>query len=177
MKKLSLIFCSIAVAGLTMTSCSNDDNNDNSSDDVTIAGTYHLTEVNTEAATDFDQDGMPHTNQMQESSCYDDGKITLNSDNTFSYVLTGILINEQAGTAGCMDPVTVSGTWEIYSGTGTTAIIDATYEDENGNNVTLTLNKEENKITIYSIFTPYPDRNNEGGAYYANGSVEYVFMK
>lgn len=176
--KKNLLFCSLVIAAFGFTSCSSDDDNNNNND-VEIEGTYHLTEVNTEDATDFDQDGTPHINQMDESDCYDEGKITLNADNTFTYVMTGILVDEAAGTAGCAEDNTVSGTWEIVEGVGEDAIIEATYEDNNGDDVTVMFTKQGDMLTLMdnNIFSEYADRNEEGGAIYTLGSTEYVFEK
>lgn len=168
--------CSLAIAGFTFTSCSDDDNETN--DNTKIEGTYELEQVNTEEATDFDKNGTSHIDQTEESDCYDAGKIVLNSDNTFTYVKTEILVNEAEGTAGCASPVTYSGTWSA-AGTGTQAVITGMYEDNNGDDQVVILSKDGKKLTLTddTILSRYPDRNNDGGAIYTSGSIEYVFEK
>ncbi|WP_294822896.1 hypothetical protein [uncultured Flavobacterium sp.] len=177
MKKINLMACTLILAGLGFTACSDDDNDSNS--ESRIEGTYHLREVNTAEATDFDEDGDSNIDQTKESDCYDNGKITLRSDNTFTYVATAILVNEDDGTDGCASNVTYTGTWEIVEGSGTTALIAITYEDENNDDVTLTLTKQGDELiwADNNIFSAYPDRNDAGAAVYTQGSITYVYEK
>lgn len=176
MKKIHLLAGTLLLAGVCFTACSDDDN---SSTSTTIEGTYELEEVNTAEATDFDMDGDSHIDQTEESNCYDAGKITLNSDNTFTFVATGILIDETTGQAGCASAVTLSGTWEISDGTGTDAVLQLSYDDENGDETTAFVTKQGTKLTWEDddIFSVYPDRNDAGGAVYTAGSITYVFEK
>jgi len=170
------LFGALALGAITLTSCSDDDNDSN---DVGIAGTYELEAVNTEAATDFDEDGTEHINQMEESGCYDAGRIRLNSDNTFTYTITGILIDTSDGSVGCKQSFEASGTWAIQSGTDNNAVISAAYEDQNGDDQVITLNKTGNTLTYAddNILSSYPDRNDNGEAGYTLGSITYVFEK
>lgn len=175
MKKIHLLAATLMFTGIAFVSCSDDD----SSSSTTIEGTYDLKEVNTADATDFDMDGDSHIDQTEESDCYDQGRITLNSDNTFTYVATGILIDEQTGQAGCASAVTLSGTWSIDDGTGETAVLQLNYEDENGDETIVFVEKNGRKITWEDddIFSAYPDRNDDGGAIYTSGSTTYIFEK
>lgn len=177
MKKMKFLVCSLALAGLGFTACSDDDSDSNS--ESRIEGTYELEEVNTAEATDFDDDGDSHIDQTEESNCYNSGKITLRADNTFTYVATAILVNEAEGTDGCASSTTYTGTWEIVEGSGTTAIIAMTYEDANNDDVTLTLTKQGDKLIWEddNIFSQYPDRNDAGAAIYTPGSITYVYEK
>jgi len=172
MKKINFILGALVFAGLGVTSCSNDDDATN---EVTIAGTYKLKEVNTATDTDFDKNGTAHKNQMEESSCYNDSKIVLNSDNTFTYDIKNILVNTVDGTDACSES-TVSGTWAA-TGTGSDAVITATYEDANGDDVALRLTKDGTELTNLVTLSRYPNRNTSGGAIYTVGSVELVFRR
>lgn len=176
MKKMNYLFGALALGALGLASCSDDDNNSNS---VGIAGTYELEAVNTERATDFDRDGTEHIDQTEESGCYDAGRIKLNSDNTFTYVITGILINVSDGSVGCKNRYEASGTWEVQSGTDDNAIISAAYEDQNGDDQVITFTKVGRTLTYAddNILSSYPDRNAAGEAVYTNGSTTYVFEK
>lgn len=177
MKRVNLLMGAVAIAAFGFTSCSNDDDNNNN-DDVRIAGTYELEEVNTEFATDFNQDGTENIDQTEESNCYNDGEIRLNEDGTFTYIITGILVDEGSGSSGCKTSVQVSGTWE-GAGTGNNAVISAAYEDENGDDQIITLNKSGDRLTLEddNILSRFPDRNDNGGAIYRSGSITYVFEK
>lgn len=176
MKRLNLLLCAVVATGLGFTSCSSDDDTITVNDDVQIAGTYRLTEVNTDSETDFNQDGTANLNQMNESNCYDNSEIIFNADNTFTYEIKSILVDETEGTSACNENI-VSGTWVLQGGVGSTAIIDATYENPNGSDVTIRFNKEGNELTQYSLLTQYPDRDMNGGAVYSWGSVEMIFTK
>jgi hypothetical protein len=175
MKKIRLLAGALFVAGLSFTSCSDDDDSPNAT---TIEGTYELEEVNTAEPTDFDMNGDSHIDQTEESNCYDQGRITINSDNTFTYVATSILIDEGTGQAGCATPVTLSGTWEA-EGTGTDAVLQLNYEDQNGDATVTFVTKQGTRLVWEddTIISVYPDRNDQGGAIYTQGSITYIFEK
>ncbi len=174
MKKINGLLCALAIAGFGFTSCEDDDDTNNNS----ISGTYNLREVNTSSATDFDEDGTANTNQKLESDCYDGGRMILRSDQTFTFENNYILVDETNGTDTCAENVFV-GTYVVDSGSGNDAVISATYEDGNGDDVTLLLTKDGNEISFTQggLFSVYPDRDDNGGAIYTAGSVEYVFRK
>lgn len=170
MKKVKIL--AMTILAISFGACSSDDDSSNNNMG-SIAGRYNLTEFNTGAATDFNQDGTASTNQMDESSCYDARRIDFNSDNTFTYDMDYILIDTSTGVAVCADN-TVSGTW-----TATNSVITATYEQENGTEVTLNFVRSNNgrTLTQTTTLTTYPDRNSEGVAYNRVGSVTTVFTK
>lgn len=175
MKKINLFVSMLAVAGLGFTSCSDDDND--STSDVKIEGTYNLDEVNTAAETDFDEDGDSHIDQMEESNCYNGGKIKLNSDNTFEYTITGIIVSE--GEAGCAQSQTVTGVYTAQPASDPkNALITLTY-DNNGQTVTRQFNKVGDELTWSdnTVLSSYPDRNDDGAAILVPGATEYVYEK
>lgn len=176
MKKIKLIVCMLAAAGIGFTSCNNDDDDPVVVPDFGIAGTYNLVAVNTGNPTDFNEDGTENTNQMLESTCYADGKIILNADGTMAYVIKSILVDTATGGSACDDFVAY-GTWTLNGGSGTSAVIDVTYEAENGEDVDIRLNKTGNQLQLYSLLAQYPDRDNDGGAIYAIGELELLFSK
>lgn len=177
MKKINLLVCSLAVAGMGFVSCSDDDNKVND-DSTRIEGTYYLDEVNTAAATDFDEDNDEHRDQMEESDCYDGGKIVLNADKSFEYTVTGIVIN--GGEAGCAQSYVVNGVYdaEPLASNPSNALITLTYE-RNGDTVVREFTKIGNQLTWEddSILSQYPDRDAEGNAVLVPGSVEYVYER
>ena len=176
MKKINLLVCTLAVAGLGFTSCSDDDN-ENNNDNTRIEGTYNLDEVNTPRATDFDRDGVSHIDQTEESNCYDNGKIVLRADNTFEYVITGILV--QDGNAGCRETETKTGVYTVEPAADPkNALITLTYT-ENNQTVTREFTKIGDELTWRSnaIVSSYPDRDANGTAIEVAGSVEYVYEK
>ncbi|MBD3583711.1 DUF5004 domain-containing protein [Flavobacterium selenitireducens] len=173
MKKSNVLLGLFAIAALSITSCSDDDSNGNGG---SIAGTYDLEEVNIANPIDFDEDGDTNRDLTEESDCYDSGKIKLNADNTMTYTYSRVTIDEALGTDDCASN-TFNGTWELQGQTGSTTFITATYTDENNDNVPIQLVKQGNELTYTPLIGQYPTRNNDGGAEYATGSVEYVFKK
>jgi hypothetical protein len=174
MKKMQFVFGALAIGALALTSCNDDD-----AAAPGVAGTYTLREVNTETQTDFNQDNTSSTNQMQETSCYNSGRITLNTDGTLTYVITGVLIGASDGSVGCKTDYQAAGEWETQSGNDENAVISAVYTDQNGDDTVITLTKIGNQLTLVedNILSSYPDRNSSGEPYYRSGSVEYVFRK
>lgn len=176
MKKIKLIACALAVASFGFTSCNDDDDPVNYPTDLGIAGTYNLTAVNTGNPTDFNEDGTENENQMLESECYAGSRIILNADGTFVYDIRQILVDTGTGGSAC-DDFTVLGTYVVEGGTGTSAVLTLNYEEEDGDEQSVTVNKTGNQLQIYSLIAQYPDRNAEGGAIYAIGELELLFNK
>jgi hypothetical protein len=175
MKKSQFLFGALAFGALALTSCNDDDNKNTSG----IAGTYSLQEVNTQTQTDFNQDGTSSTNQKQETSCYNNGRITLNTDGTLKYVVTGVLIGASDGSVGCKTDYEASGQWQTQTGNDENAVISAVYNDQNGDDTVITLTKIGRELSLEqnNILSNYPDRNANGEPFYRSGSVTYVFRK
>lgn len=176
MKKINLLLCSLAVAGLGFTSCSDDDDN-TVNDDTKIEGTYHLDEVNTASTTDFDMDGDSHMDQMEESTCYNGGKVVLDSDGSFEYVITGILVAD--GDAGCAEVQTKTGVYTVAPASNpSNALITLTYT-EDGQTVTRQFTKigDELSWSDDTILSVYPDRDEDGTAIEVSGGREYVYER
>lgn len=171
MKKTKFVLGMLALGALSFNSCSSDDDGNSG----TLAGTYDLREVNVSEQNDFDMDGTSHTNLRDESDCYDNGKLTLNSDNTLTYVYKYVLVDENLGTSECGDE-TFTGSWSISGQAGSSQLVEAVYVDENETERTIQLVKEGNELS-YSRIAQFPDRNAQDGAVYSTGLVEYVFRK
>lgn len=112
-----------------------------------IVGSYLLTAFNTSVTTDLNGDGTNSTNQLNETTCFNDSFLTINANNTFSTDSKGIEII--FGTSGvdevaCFEDAEITGTWSL---TGNQ--ISFTYTDEgeiytdvftvSGNTLTYTL--------------------------------------
>lgn len=171
MKKSKLFLSFFAVAALGFSSCSSDDDGNSG----TLAGTYDLKEVNVGSQVDFDEDGDSSTDLTTESNCFDSGKMTLNSDGTLSFKNSYVLVDQDLGTSECAS-TTFTGTY-TFEQSGSEVIVTATYVDENDDEITITLTKNGDELTYTDLIGQYPDRNNEGGAIYSTGTVEYVFRK
>lgn len=167
----NLKFLTAVAFSISLVACSSDDNNDNNNSGG-IEGTYNLTEFNTSAPTDFNDDGVESTNQMNESNCYNEGELTFRSDNTFDYTVSYISVNLD-GSSTCTS-YEVDGTWTASNNT-----ITATYENLEGNDTTINFARSNNGNTLTEtrVLTTYPDRNNDGGAINAVGTVTLVYNK
>lgn len=178
MKKIKLIVCALAVASFGFVSCNDDDDNNAVvvPNPVGIAGTYNLAAANTANPTDFNQDGTENTNQVLESDCYAGNKMVLNADGSFGWQMNNILVDSGSGNSAC-DQYLALGTWTLSSGSGVNAIIDVTYQAENGDDIDITLSKTGNQLELVYVFGPYPDKDDDGGAFNAIGQFSLVFNK
>ena len=101
-----------------------------------VAGTYILTAFNTSVPTDLNNDGIPSTNQMSETNCYNNMLLTLNSDNTFVSNSKGVDIqtNGTTQTSTCYTDPDDTGTWSL-----------------NGNILTLTIASTPSDIQTFTV--------------------------
>ena len=173
MKKMKFVFGLLAIAAFGLTSCNNDDENNNVDNSNGIAGTYELKEFRTPTETDINRDNTPHANQADETDCYDNSKLKFNADNTFSYDYRSVTVSE--GIATCAS-ATYNGTWEVTSSNGDNVNIAATYKNSSDETVNVTFVKTGNRLVQTSLLARYPDvRNNV--LVYSVGTVVLVFEK
>jgi len=176
MKKLKFLFGMLAIGGLLFTSCNSDDDSNTTPVDTSngIAGAYNLVEFRTPNDTDINRDGTPHPNQMSETDCYNDSKLTFNADNTFTYAYRAVNVADGIGTCAS---ATFTGTWQISGTSGSTVNIAATYQNASNQNVTLNLSKTGNRLTQTTLLAQYPNVNNDNVLVTSIGTVVLVFEK
>lgn len=83
---------------------------------VGLAGSYKLTAFNTSVPTDLNGDGTSSTNQLTETTCFNDMFLTLNPNNTFNADAKGIEITINGGGVSelsCFTDPDYSGTWSV----------------------------------------------------------------
>lgn len=92
-----------------------------------IAGTYLLTGFNTSVATDINNDGVSSTNQLNETTCFDDMLLILNANNTFTADSKGIeiIFDGTVEEIDCFTDPDYTGTWALNG-----SILSLTYTDE-----------------------------------------------
>lgn len=172
MKNLKMLM--LAVAGcLTLASCSDDDNNDNvnNNPNADITGTYRMTAWNAPTSIDFDGDGTSNINMMNESPCYNNSIMNVNSDGT--YTMTYRYVNIESGAVSC-GTETTNGTWVRNGNSFTTTHMSAgqsmstDYSFSGGNQTTLTRNMNN---------WNYPSINGTGGQVYSTGNVSMVMTR
>ena len=180
MKKVYLLG-GLLLAGLTFTACSDDDNKNNVLDgnDVDpsqLVGIYDIVAVNTENPTDFNMDGTSHTNQMEETECYDTASITFTYEETFTYARHFLAVSEETAVSIC-DDLFITGTYERIAGGYTNGTFRLTYVNGSGDTRTMDFVKEGTTLRYINQYGPYPDRTSAGAASSTPGSIEYVFTK
>lgn len=90
-----------------------------------IVGRYKLSAFNTDVQTDLNRDGSASSNQMSETTCYNNMFLTLNEDKTFSADSKGVDISS-INTLQCFTDPLVNGTW-TYDGNS----LELTYTENN----------------------------------------------
>lgn len=99
-----------------------------------IAGTYILTAFNTSVPTDLNGDGTNSTNQMNETTCFNNSLFILNSNNTFTANSKGIDIDitSTPNTLTCFTDPDTTGTWSLSGNILTTTYVESgvTYNDQ-----------------------------------------------
>jgi lipocalin-like protein len=168
MKKLIYV---MAIAGCcALSSCNNDDDNNNANAD--YAGTYNMTAWNAPVAMDFDGNGTTSANFMTESNCYNNSRMTLNSNGTYNMTYNSMGIT--GTTTNCAATQTTTGTW-TRSGNSimTTATGSAsadTYSFANGSG--------SNGATLSRSMTnvQYPTLSGSTASW-ANGNVNMMFTR
>jgi hypothetical protein len=115
-----------------------------------------LTSFNTDVRTDLNRNGVASSNQMTETTCFNNSFLTLNENNTFSLDRKGVDISV-TNTLQCFTDPILTGTW-VRS--GSKLILSYTdgaeqFTDEytiSGN--TLTIRDEQGIIVDIPITTP-----------------------
>lgn len=85
-----------------------------------VAGTYRMTAFNTGIPTDLNNDGTTSTNQMLETSCFNNNFLTINPDGTFKATSKGVEVSAGA-TLECYTDPDITGIWGL-SGTVLTLV-------------------------------------------------------
>ena len=109
---------------------------------VGITGTYRLTAFNTVPSTDLNGDGTPHTNQMDEVTCFNNSLLIVNANNTYLANSRGVDIGIPSGYECFTDPDDV-GAWSLTGNqltfTSSDITIDPTTFTVSGNTLSYTL--------------------------------------
>lgn len=167
MKKFKFVL--LAAAGCFVLAC--DDDRDTGNRDIT--GTYDLTAFNTPIPVDYDGDGISSTNMVDETSCYNDSRITINRDGT--YILEEGSVRIQGTTSFCDLRIT-KGTW-TRSGNALTTTSDLA-DDIVVTNYAFTTENGISKNTMTSISNAnYPGRNASGNPQSSFGTVDVIYTR
>jgi hypothetical protein len=88
-----------------------------------VAGTYRMTAFNTGIPTDLNHDGTSSTNQMLETTCFNNSLIEINPDGTFRATSKGVDISASS-TLTCFSDPDYNGTWTLNA-----TVLKLTYLD------------------------------------------------
>lgn len=166
MKNVKKFLFLFSIAAL-LTACSDDDDAGTSAE-AQLVGTYNLTAYNIPVAVDFNQDSQASTNFMNESDCYLDTQIVLNSDNTYTSTYSYLLVTN---SVSCEEE-DATGNWSLIDNS-TIKLVDTSIEPQLEVNYTI----NGNQILQTLENAPYPDRDGEGNAIYSEGTVVLVYTK
>jgi hypothetical protein len=169
MKKFK--FFLLAAAGCFVLACDDTEGDDNSRSEV--AGTYNLTAFNAPMSVDFDADGTSSSNLLNESDCFDNSKLVLNADGTFTLTDNAVTIN---GTTASCGSQTTTGIWgrsgntlTTGSGPGNGVMTNYMYVSESGSSSAT--------ITRTIADGNYPSLNGSGDPQWSVGTVNMVYTK
>ena len=150
----------LLITAFTFTSCENEpidsainleDFGINNGQPITnVVGTYKLTNFNTSVPTDLNGDGVKSTNQLNETSCFNNSFLVINTNHTFAADSKGIEIDINVDgvtgaitqTIACFEDPPISGTW-----TKAGNVITFSYT-ENGDNITESFNIVGNTLQL-----------------------------
>ena len=170
----------LAAAGcLSLTSCSNDDDNNQvqlnppptQNANADLVGTYRMTSWNSPSSIDFDGDGTSNTNMMNESQCYSNSTMSINNNGTYTMTYNYMDINN--GTVTCGTEST-NGTWVRNGNSFTTTHMsggenmNTNYNFAANNSTTLTRN-----MTNWN----YPSMDEDGNAMFSQGNVSMIMTR
>ncbi len=141
-----------------------------SSPGASVAGTYRLTAFNTSVPTDLNNDGNPSSNQLNETSCYNNSFLTLNTNNTFSADSKGVDIDLTTNVIECFSDPVIIGTWSISGST-----LSLTYVDS-GVTYTDTYNVSGSTLT-YSVNGGEVVGTSGGSPVYLTTNIQIVYSK
>lgn len=174
MKKFRM-FMATAVICLTaapfLNSCEDMTDDSLPTDNSGIAGTYRMTAFNIPMAVDYNTDGTSSTNLMNESDCFVDNYIRVNSDHTYARVDN--YIDLSSGLPTCAE-YSETGVWKRDGD-----LITTTSSDSNGY---LPYDTEmvydgNDGLTISYTNVDYPGADSSGFPTTLQGDVSYVFAR
>lgn len=135
-----------------------------------VAGTYTMTAFNTGIPTDLNHDGTASTNQMLETTCYNNSTLIINADGTFIAASKGVDVSA-SDTLECFTDTDVVGTW-VLNGT----VLVLTYT-ESGVPVVETFSVSGNSLTISVPMGEIVSTTSTNAAVYLNSSYNIVYTR
>lgn len=147
--------------------CSEDDSATTVNSNNSFAGTYTLTAINTPKMIDFDLNGIPSANLMEEVNCYQGSRIVLNEDGNYTSLYS--FANLEAKT-GC-DFENSEGMWNISGNELGLVKMSAGEMQEDYFTVS---GRQLKKVLVNAS---YPDRDENNEPIYSTGDVILTYTK
>ncbi len=135
-----------------------------------VAGTYRMTAFNTGIPTDLNHDGTTSTNQMLETTCYNNSSLIINANGTFTATSKGVDVST-SNTLECYTDADVTGTW-VLSGT----VLVLTYT-EAGAPVVESFSVSGNSLTYSMPLGEIVSTTSTNAAVYLNSSFNIVYTR
>ena len=135
-----------------------------------VAGTYRMTAFNTGIPTDLNRDGTTSTNQMLETSCFNNNILTINPDGTFKATSKGVEVSAGA-TLECYTDPDITGIWGL-SGT----VLTLVYLEAGVRNTEL-FSVSANSLTYSVPLGEIVSTTSTNAAVYLNSSYNIVYTR
>ncbi len=170
MKKLIVL----AVAAFLTLSCSDDDNN--STSNTSLEGTWKLTAFNLNEAVDINEDGTASVDFISETGCYNNSNIVFSGNNVATLnmqeldIELDLVIGTEDSYEYSIDCIDATPEVAAYSVSGNSVSVISTYvEDGVTETETIVMTQSNNTLTVtIPEFTNVPVEE--------NGEVTYTFV-
>lgn len=139
-----------------------------------VVGNYILTAVNTAVTTNLNGDATASTNQMLETSCFNNNFFNIKADGTFIASDKGVEIENNATPAAsivCFSEPDFSGTWTLIGNTVKISYVNlgVTYNED------LVFNT--NKLIAFTADADIVTKPANGIPVYVRGNVQNILTK
>ena len=135
-----------------------------------VAGTYRMTAFNTGIPTDLNNDGTTSTNQMLETSCFNNNILTINPDGTFKATSKGVEVSAGA-TLECYTDPDITGTW-VLNGT----VLSLSYVEASVQNTEM-FSVSANSLTYSVPLGEIVSTTSTNVAVYLNSSYNIIYTR
>jgi hypothetical protein len=135
-----------------------------------VAGTYRMTAFNTGIPTDLNNDGTTSTNQMLETSCFNNNILTINPDGTFKATSKGVEVSAGA-TLECYTDPDITGTWVLSGTILTLQFVEA------GVQITELFSVSANSLTYSVPLGEIASTTSTNAAVYLNSSYNIIYTR
>jgi hypothetical protein len=135
-----------------------------------VAGTYRMTAFNTGIPTDLNNDGTTSTNQMLETTCFNNNFITINPNGTFIATSKGVDVSASA-TLECYTDPDITGTWVLNGTVLTLQFVEASVQ------ISEMFSVSRNSLTYSVPLGEIVSTTSTNAAVYLNSSYNIIYTR